>query len=166
MRTSHVFYVLGVFSLLVGSLAAQDHHAAMDRRGALVMGFEQTATAHHFSLFADGGAIEVGVKDSADTKNRDAIRSHLPHVAALFGEGNFEAPMLVHDSTNVPGTTVMGARKARIRYEYVETPTGGRVDIVTTDPDALRAVHAFLKFQIADHRTGDSTAVRARPAVR
>jgi hypothetical protein len=126
------------------------------------MGFDQARTTHHFLLFNDGGAIDVGVKESGDTKNRDAIRSHLPHIAMMFGEGNFEAPMLVHDSKKVPGTKLMTERKGVIRYQYVQTATGGRVNIVTSDPEALAAVHTFLKFQIAEHKTGDPTGVRTR----
>jgi hypothetical protein len=162
MQISQLVCVLGTVSVLHVSLAAQDHHAATDRRGQMVMGFDQKATTHHFSLFSDGGAIDVSVRNSSDTQNRDAIRSHLPHIATMFGDGNFDAPMLVHDSTNVPGTKVMAARKTAIRYDYVETATGGRVNIVTTDPEALKAVHEFMRFQISDHRTGDSTAVRTR----
>ena len=126
------------------------------------MGFDQVRTTHHFLLFNDGGAIEVSVNDLADTKNRDAIRSHLPHIAMMFGEGNFDAPMLVHDSKHVPGTKAMTELKGVIRYQYVETATGGRVDVITSDPAALAAVHRFLKFQIAEHKTGDSTTVRTR----
>ena len=126
------------------------------------MGFDQARTTHHFLLFDDGGAIDVSVNDPADTKNLDAIRSHLPHIATMFGEGNFDAPMLVHDSKNVPGTKVMTERKGVIRYQYVEHRNGGRVNIVTSDPDALAAVHAFLTFQIAEHKTGDPTTVRTR----
>src|SRR3982751_6974640 len=149
---------------LIGSLlfvpvalaARQDHDASTEQRGAMVMGFDQTRTRHHFLLFSDGGAIDVTANDPADTKNRDAIRSHLPHIAVMFGEGNFDAPMLVHDSTNVPGTKVMAERKTEIAYQYLETAAGGRVRIVTSDADALAAVHQFLKFQIAEHKTGDT----------
>ena len=126
------------------------------------MGFDQARTTHQFLLLTDGGAIEVNVNDVADTKNRDAIRSHLPHIAMMFGDGNFDAPMLVHDSKHVPGTKAMMERKGAIRYQYVETAKGGRVDIVTSDPAALAAVHQFLKFQIAEHKTGDPTTVRTR----
>ena len=126
------------------------------------MGFDQDRTAHHFLLFKDGGAIDVSVKDQADTKNREAIRSHLPHIATMFGSGNFDAPMLVHDSANVPGTKVMAARKDAIHYQYAETPNGGRVTMVTSDPEALAAVHAFLRYQIAEHKTGDPSSVRPR----
>ena len=126
------------------------------------MGFEQDRTVHHFLLFKDGGAIDVSVKHATDTKNREAIRSHLSHIAVMFGSGDFDAPLLVHDSTSVPGTKVMTARKSAIRYQYAETPNGGRVTITTTDQAALDAVHAFLRYQIAEHETGDPATVRPR----
>ncbi len=138
-----------------------DQHVQMMQRGAQVMGFDQEKTTHHFYLYTDGGAIDVTVNDAADKTNLDAIRAHLPHIAMLFSEGNFQAPMLVHD-TKVPGTAEMSKMKDRITYKYVEMPKGGRMNIITTDTEALKAVHAFLKFQIADHKTGDSPEVGKR----
>ena len=79
----------------------------------------------------------------------------------MFGEGNFATPMVVHQ-TKVPGTEAMAAAKSLITYRYRETPQGGRVDITTTDPVALKAVHEFLRFQITDHKTGDSMEVTKR----
>jgi hypothetical protein len=140
---------------------AQHQHPATSRAHD-VMGFDQDRTTHHFFLFTDGGAIDVSVKASTDGKNRDAIRAHLPVIVRMFGDGDFEAPMLVHGTSDVPGASVMAARKSAIRYRYVETPDGGRVDIQTTDAAALAAVHAFLKFQIADHKTGDPLTIRPR----
>ena len=40
------------------------------------------------------------------------------------------------------------------------------MDIVTSDPAALAAVHQFLKFQIAEHKTGDPTTARAQRSIR
>jgi hypothetical protein len=136
-------------------------HAQMNHRGAQVMGFDQDKTAHHFLLFEDGGAIDVSVKDATDKKNLDAIRAHLPHIAMKFGEGDFAAPALVH-ATNVPGTKELAELKTKLTWKYVETAKGGRVDITTTDPAALSAVLAFLKYQIEDHKTGDSVTVGRR----
>jgi hypothetical protein len=138
------------------------HHAAVDARGARVMGFDQQRTIHHFRLYEDGGAIEVAVKAPQYVADRDAIRQHLPHIAMLFAQGRFDAPMLVH-ATEVPGTADLTRLKADVTYTYVETPAGGRVDIVTGHPEALAALHRFLAFQIADHRTGDAVAVARRP---
>ena len=162
MRFVRLVCVLGSLLAIPTVLTARQDHHSNAQRGAAVMGFDQQLTVHQFLLFADGGAIDVSVKDPADDKNRAAIHSHLPHITAMFAAGDFEAPMLVHDSKNVPGTAVMATRKDRIRYEYVETPSGGRVNITSADPEAVAAVHAFLKFQIADHRTGDQPTVRKR----
>jgi hypothetical protein len=162
MTLNRVPIVLIILAMAAASAFAQEHQSSMDQRGHAVMGFDQQQTQHHFLLFTDGGAIEVGVKNPSDTANRNAIRSHLPHIAVMFAEGNFDAPMLVHNSKEVAGARTMAERKSMIRYQYVETPGGGRVDIVTTDPAALSAVHDFLRFQIAEHRTGDTTAVRTR----
>ena len=90
--------MLTLLLALLVTLPAQDPHQTMNDRGAMVMGFDQDKTAHHFLLFDDGGAIEISVKDPKDTKNRDAIRAHLPHIAMMFGGGDFNAPMLVHDT--------------------------------------------------------------------
>jgi hypothetical protein len=159
-RVPRLFILALVITVPASSGASlHQHHGS---HAAAVMGFDQDATTHHFFLFRDGGAIDVGVKDPGDAANRKAIRSHLPHIAVMFGEGNFDAPMLVHDSANVPGTQVMASRKDALRYRYVETASGGRVEIFTTDRAALDAVHAFLTFQITEHKTGDTTAVVAR----
>jgi hypothetical protein len=149
-------------SLIVVAPAVQDHQTQTPDRGTMMMGFDQEKTAHHFLLYADGGAIDVAVKDAADTTNRDAIRSHLTHIAMMFEKGDFNVPMLVHNTKDVPGVTVLSQRKDAVRYRYRETPQGGRVDIVTTDPDALQALHVFLRYQIREHQTGDSGTVEQR----
>jgi hypothetical protein len=56
----------------------------------------------------------------------------------------------------------MAKLKDRIRYVYADVPAGARVNIVISDREALDAVHQFLKFQIAEHQTGDSTEVQSR----
>ena len=155
---SQLLAILAVASI---GVAPQSSDPAQTH-AAMAMGFDQQATTHHFRLYEDGGAIEVTVNDPGDVKDRAAIRSHLPHIAMMFGNGNFDAPMLVHDSSHVPGTAVMAERRDSIRYTYVETTNGGRVEIVTKDPQALAAVHAFLAYQIAEHKTGDTATVSKR----
>jgi len=48
---------------------------------------------------------------------------------------------------------------SEIRYEYDQTDTGAKIMIATANLKALKAVHEFLRFQIDEHRTGDSTEV-------
>jgi len=153
-----------IWILLFGAilLAGQDQHGSMHERGAMVMGFDQDKTVHHFYLYADGGAIDIAVKDTSDVTNREAIRAHLPHIASMFGGGDFAAPMLVHDSADVPGTATLKSHKDSISYSYVETAAGGRINIMTADPAALAALHEFLRYQIREHQTKDPTTIVKR----
>jgi hypothetical protein len=131
------------------------HAAAVDRRGDQGMGFDHHKTAHHFSLTSDGGTISAEALDAADVESREAIRQHMTHIAGAFAQGNFAMPMFIHDRMP-PGVPTMKRLRERIRYRVENTERGARVVIRTEDAQALRAVHAFLRFQIADHRTGDS----------
>ncbi len=138
------------------------HHAGVNQRGDQVMGFSHQKTTHHFRLKTDGGAIEVEANDATDTASRDQIRTHLRHIARKFAAGDFTAPMLIH-AQSPPGVPAMKRLKAAIKYQFEETGRGGRVRIVTNSPKAIAAVHEFLRFQISDHQTGDSTEVEKTP---
>jgi hypothetical protein len=51
---------------------------------------------------------------------------------------------------------VMKRLKDQIAYTAENTGKGAQVRIVTGNPEALGAVHEFLRFQIKDHRTKHS----------
>jgi hypothetical protein len=122
------------------------------------MGFSQERTTHHFALTYDGGVIDVRADDLKDTQSRDQIRSHFRHIAEMFAAGDFNAPMLVH-GRDVPGTATMSQRKSQLHWHYEETPRGARLLVTADNKPTLDALHAFLKFQIEDHKTGDCEAV-------
>lgn len=143
-------------SPMPGMTGMQDQK--MNERGDQVMGFDHTKTTHHFRLFADGGVIEVVANSPQDAESRDQIRMHLGHIAKMFAAGNFNAPMLIHDQTP-PGVPVMKKLKSEIQYKFEETEQGALVRIATRNPEALSAIHDFLKFQIREHKTGDSLEV-------
>jgi hypothetical protein len=126
-----------------------------------VMGFSQEKTTHHFYLYKDGGTIQVEANDPKDAEIRNQIQAHLPHIARMFAAGDFNAPMLVHDQTP-PGAPELVRLKDEVTYTYEKTPRGGRVRIVTKSTEARDALYAFLRFQIAEHHTGDSTDVSRR----
>ena len=128
------------------------------QRGDHVMGFSHDATTHHFRLLKDGGEIVVTANDPNDKASIDEIRMHLSHVAKMFADGNFNAPMLIHD-TNPPGAATMTRLKGQIHYEVSDIDRGAKLRVVTTSPDTTDAVHAFLLFQIVDHKTGDAPTI-------
>ena len=136
------------------------HHAQVDARGDHAMGFSHDRAAHHFVLTPDGGLIIAEARDLADTASRDAIRGHFNHIARAFAAGDFALPFLIH-ARNPPGVAEMQRLRDQITYTLQDTPTGARIRIATRDPEALKAVHSFLRFQIEDHRTGDPTSIQA-----
>lgn len=134
------------------------HLKTVNEQGDKAMGFSHEKTTHHFRLFADGGAIEVAANSSQDTESRDQIRKHLGHIAQMFSGGNFDAPMLTHGKVP-PGVPILQKMKTEVSYAFAEIEDGGRVRIKTNNSEALAAVHEFLRFQISDHQTGDTTEV-------
>lgn len=162
-----VLELVVVFSVRAAALqdasSCSAHHAGVDERGDHVMGFDHAKTTHQFTLTVTGGVIAVSANDPEDAASRDAIRGHLSHIAVMFEDGDFEAPMLIHDRVP-PGVPVMKEKKTSIRYAYEDTAAGGRIVISTGDPAALAAIHDFLRFQISDHETGDSPRVQPEPS--
>jgi hypothetical protein len=134
------------------------HRADVEKHGDDAMGLPHDKTTHHFRLYSDGGAIEVTINDSKDSQNLEAIRSHLTHIVTMFSNGDFSIPMFIHDQVP-PGEPTMKEKRAEISYTFEELPEGGRVRIKTANRDALKAIHEFLRFQIADHHTGDTTDI-------
>jgi hypothetical protein len=137
--------------------------AAVDQRGDQGMGFSHTMTDHHFHLCFDGGVIEVESNSLDDDASKEAIRRHMQKIAGMFAQGDFSLPMFIHD-TVPPGVEAMKNLKDQITYTAEKTAKGAQVRIATRNPQALIAVHEFLRFQIKDHRTGDSLAVQANPS--
>jgi len=125
------------------------------------MPFDQQQTSHHFRLTQTGGVISVTVNDATDTANLRMIRSHLQAIAADFARGTFDAPFATHGELP-SGAAEMRTRRREIVYRYAETGGGGEVRITASTPAALDAVHAFLRYQIRAHATGDPLTVASR----
>ncbi len=141
--------------------AHTDHAHAVDGRHDAATGVAHERSVHHFLLYPDGGAIVLEALDATDTATIGGIRAHLAFVAGEFAAGRFDIPMFVHDRTP-PGADGMTRLKAAIAYRFESIERGGAVRVTTADAEALAAVHAFLRFQIEDHRTGDLTVVQDR----
>lgn len=136
----------------------EGHADAAVKRGDRAMGFSHARTTHRFRLTRDGGAIEVRVNDAKDTESLGQVRTHLAQIARMFADGDFAKPKEVHARVP-PGVEALKRLREEIKYEYEEMQDGGRVLLKTANAEALEAIHAFLRFQIEDHATGDSTEV-------
>jgi hypothetical protein len=134
------------------------HSAEVNERGDKAMGFSHEKTTHHFRLYTNGGAIQVTANDAKDSESTNQIRKHLSHIAQMFADGNFDAPMLTHGKTPA-GVPVLQKLKSDVKYTYEEITNGGQVGITTNNQEALTAIYEFMRFQISDHQTGDSIEV-------
>lgn len=139
-------------------LAQMKKDAELKRRGDLSMGFDQNRTTHHFRLAEQGGTIEISTNDFGDDTSRSQIRAHLQEIARAFGQGNFQKPFMTHHET-APGVPTMQRLKESIAYAYEEREHGALLRITTANAEAIDAVHAFLRFQITEHDTGDPLTV-------
>jgi hypothetical protein len=93
------------------------------------MGFSHDAT-HLFHLLKDGGEIVVTANDPNDKASIEQIRMHLSHIVSMFSNGNFNAPMLIHDANPLGVATVMRL-KSDIRYTVSEIDRGPRFAATT-----------------------------------
>ena len=150
--------ILATAALVIGYAQQPKADEQMNKRGDHVMGFDHMKTTHHFLLMEQGGSIEVTANSSDNVESSEQIRMHLKHIAMMFAEGNFNAPMLIHDQTP-PGVPVMQELKGEIKYDFEEIDRGAAVRISTKNPVALKAIHDFLRFQIKEHKTGDSLII-------
>jgi hypothetical protein len=166
-----MLFLFCLLTTLPGSISAHQSMQASQagrqdgvvQRGDHVMGFSHELTAHHFRLLKDGGEIIVVVNDAKDAASIGQIRLHLSHIVSMFSNGDFNAPMLIHD-TNPPGVATMMRLKSGIRYTVSDIENGAKIRIFTSSPETTDAVHAFLLFQIIDHQTGDSPTIATSPS--
>jgi hypothetical protein len=144
---------------LLAIVACQAHPPKSDAgftgvqsRGQVAMGVNQYTSTHHFTSLADGGLIELQ-RNGADSAGTAQIRQHMAMIVRQFAAGDFRLPGFVHDR-GVPGTSVMAARRAAIRYTVDSLPRGAALRLTTSDSAAIVAIHAFLAFQRQDHHAG------------
>ena len=163
---SNTYAMIATTLLLAAALALpqtttpQQHDSGVQQRGDKAMGFSHNVTNHHFTLLPDGGLILAEANDPTDAKSREEILSHMNHIVGMFSAGNFDAPMFIHARTPPEVPTMKRLRKS-ITYTAIPTPTGASVRVTSADPHAIAAIHDFLRFQIADHKTGDPTTISA-----
>ena len=118
-----VFVALGCRSERSGARAAADSgFAGVQARGQVAMGVNQYTSTHLFTPLPDGGRIELQ-RNETDSAGVQQIRRHMATIACQFSTGDFHLPGFVHDR-EVPGTSVMNARRSAISYTVESLPRG------------------------------------------
>ena len=164
MKKIFVFCALFLsVSFVLAEEASCPHHAEhqkqVDEQGDRVMGFTRDKATHHFQLKKDGGVILAEAIDASDMESIGNIRKHFVEIATEFSRGEFSKPKEIHHRVP-PGVDEMTEHRDAITYRFSELSKGGEIRIQTENEEALKAIHAFLRFQIQDHRTGDPLTVQ------
>jgi hypothetical protein len=104
------------------------------------MGFSHDLITRHFQLLKDGGEIAVTANDPKDTASIEQIRMHLSHIASMFSNGNFNAPMVIHDRP--PKVNAIDHQHHQI--QIFQTSLAQRPQLIATRGHELPAHAAFL----------------------
>ena len=153
----HAQHMAAAKAASVRADGSAEHGHQVDSRHD-TFGMSHTRSTHSFRLFADGGAIELRATDAADEATIAAIRAHLQEITPQFAKGDFSTPQFVHGYTP-DGVAQLGQLRNDIAYRYQQLDGGGRIRITTRSAEAQAAVHAFLQFQVIEHRTANTGKV-------
>jgi hypothetical protein len=143
-----------VLTLLLSLALAQAHQHdkhAMDRRGNIAMGFDQTKITHTFTTLDTGGEIRIIAKDASDAVTIAQIQTHVKEIEKSFAEGDFSKPFFIHDE-QVPGADDLKAERKSLEYRAQQLGDGARLIIVAKSAKAKDALHAFLRYQNREHK--------------
>jgi len=108
--------------------------------------------------------MTLATVDPSDADTRKAVRGYVQRVSQLMVLGDLTR-LREQFGEGVPGLERIAEarqRKATITVRSSTPDEGSEIVFTTADPLALEGLHAFLRFQIADLNTGDSTEVRER----
>jgi hypothetical protein len=120
-------------------------------RGAEVMPFKLSSTAHIFTKTSTGGVQQVIAKNPSDTDQIRLIRSHLENIAARFHHGDYSGPTETHGA-QMPGLAKLkAARPGDIRILYTNLNDGGQIEYSSKSPDLISAIHEWFDAQLSDH---------------
>ena len=125
--------------------------ATVRERGADVMPFDLSATAHVFTKTSTGGVQRVLTKDPTDAKQAQSVRAHLTDIARRFGRRDFSDPTHVHGA-GMPGLAALEASApGELLVQYRDVPSGGEIEYRSDRPAIVTALHDWFDAQVSDH---------------
>jgi hypothetical protein len=135
--------------------ATSPSESELNARFSKILGTDAGKVVQHYYLVKNGGVIEFTAKDPNDSASVNAIRKYLDVQKDLFEKGKNDTDTDVHGK--VPdGLLVMKKLRGEITFYTVNSEGGAVLRMFSVNNQARQAIHDFMKFQIAEHKTGDS----------
>jgi len=158
VRTTSTVLLLLILVTLAAAQAATSSESEMNARFSKVLGTDVDKVVQHYYLVKMGGVIELTAKDPNDTATITALRKYLEAQKALYEKGKNDSDAEVHGK--IPdGLATMKKMRNDITFYSTETDSGAVLRMFSVNDQARQAVHDFMKFQISEHKTGDSPTV-------
>ncbi len=150
------FLVLG--ALASAQAAPQDPMDALNARFSRVLGVSVEKVVLHFYLVKNGGVIDLTAKDPKDSITVNAIQKYLQNQKELWEKGKESAVTHIHERPPEAAATMRKLRND-ITFYTAKTDAGAVLRMFSINDQARGAIQDYLKFEIAEHKTGDSPTV-------
>jgi len=155
--TSILAALLITVMLASAQTAMADPTQEMNARFSKALGAGLDKVALHFYLVKNGGVIELASKDPNDTGTIEAIRKYLQSQKDLWEKG--KDPVTEVHAKAPESANLMRKLRNDITFYAAKTDTGAVLRMFSINEQARDAIQDYLKFEITEHKTGDSPTI-------
>lgn len=152
---------LALFALTVVVYAqspAGDADQEVNSRLSHALGVSLDKVTVHFYLVKNGGVIEFAAKDPNDSASIAAIQKYLQNQKDLWEKGKESAVTEVHAKPPESASTMRKLRN-EITFYMAKTDNGAVLRMFSINEQAKNAIQDYLRFEITEHKTGDSPTI-------
>lgn len=135
--------------------AAPDPFQEMNARFSHVLGVSVDKVKLHFYLVKNGGVVDLTARDPSDSITISAIQKYLQNQKDLWEKGKENAVTDVHEKAPESAATMRRLRN-EITFYMAKTDNGGDLRMFSINDQARLAIQDYMKFEITEHKTGDS----------
>ena len=159
-RTLLVLSVLLLFTALANAqvAATPDTDQEMNARFSRAVGVSLDKMVLHYYLVKNGGVVELVAKDPADAATIESIQKYLQNQKDLWEKGKENVVTEIHGKFPEPAVTMKKLRN-EITFYMAKTDNGGVLRMFSINDQARVAIQDYLKFEISEHKTGDSPTI-------
>lgn len=158
----HIFKItLALFALSVIVFAQAptgEPDPEMNSRFSHALGVSVDKVNLHFYLVKNGGVIELAAKDPNDSATVGTIQKYLQNQKELWEKGKENAVTEVH-AKPPESANIMRKLRNEITFYMAKTDNGGVLRMFSINEQAKNAIQDYLRFEIAEHKTGDSPTI-------
>lgn len=152
-----IIALLVLVSLAPAQTASADPAQDVNARFSRSLGVSLDKIVLHYYLVKNGGVVELTAKDPGDTATVTAIQKYLQTQKELWEKG--KDPVTEIHGKAPDSAAVMRKLRNDITFYMAKTDEGAVLRMFSINDQARGAIQDYLKFEIAEHKTGDSPTI-------